>query len=77
MITRECLTAMKNGVYLINTAHGQLLDDDAVIEFLDNGKLAGVAIDAFRNEPPGLGSIGEFTSESSRSHIFALLPKKV
>ncbi len=76
VITRQGLTAMKDGVYLVNTARGELLDDDAVIEFLDNGKLAGVAVDAFRREPPGLDRlviherviavphIGAYTEES-------------
>lgn len=43
---------MKTGVYLINTARGALIDEDAVAAGLKSGKLAGLAVDAFTREPP-------------------------
>jgi D-3-phosphoglycerate dehydrogenase / 2-oxoglutarate reductase len=43
---------MKDGVYLINTARGALIDEDAVVVGVKTGKVAGAAMDAFTREPP-------------------------
>jgi D-3-phosphoglycerate dehydrogenase / 2-oxoglutarate reductase len=76
LITRQRLASMKDGAYLVNTARAELLDDQAVLEALNSGKLAGMAIDAFRKEPPGsdplvlhektiaVPHIGSYTDES-------------
>lgn len=42
----------KQGVYIINTARGELIDDNAMIKALNNGKVSGFATDVFRTEPP-------------------------
>jgi D-3-phosphoglycerate dehydrogenase len=43
---------MKDGVYLINTARGALIDEEAVAVGVKTGKVAGAAVDAFTREPP-------------------------
>ena len=50
MINSKTISLMKNGVYLINTARGGLVDTKAVLEGLDNGKIAGLALDVFEHE---------------------------
>lgn len=52
MITKHEIERMRDGVYLINTARGGIVDEDAVAEALERGKLAGAAFDAFAVEPP-------------------------
>ncbi|MEJ8590441.1 D-2-hydroxyacid dehydrogenase [Riemerella anatipestifer] len=44
----EC---MKNGVFIVNTARGGVLNEEALLEFIENGKIAGAALDVFENEP--------------------------
>jgi len=52
LISRESLAIMKSSARLINCARGGLIDEDALFEALDNGRLAGAALDVYENEPP-------------------------
>jgi len=57
IIGREEFAKMKDGAVIINTARGGVVDEDALLEALDSGKLYGAAIDVFVGEPnpkPGL-----------------------
>lgn len=51
MINRERILAMKKGAHLINASRGNVVDIDALAEFLSNGYLAGAAVDVFPKEP--------------------------
>ncbi len=53
LISAPQLAKMKPGARLINVARGELIDEDAVLEALENEQLAGAALDVFTNEPPG------------------------
>lgn len=46
------LRAMKATAYLINTARGEIVDEEALARALQNGWIAGAASDAFHREPP-------------------------
>jgi len=54
LINRDRVALMKHGAFLINTSRGEVCDLDALYEGLRSGKLAGVALDVFPNEPPNL-----------------------
>lgn len=48
----ENLAKMKPGALLINTARGGILEEAAVAQALENGQLAGAALDVLSQEPP-------------------------
>lgn len=50
VITKETLAKMKDGVILINTGRGELVDTEALVEALENGKVSGAGIDTLENE---------------------------
>ncbi len=51
MIGEKELAQLKSGSYLINTSRGMVVDHGALAEALDQGRLAGAAIDVFPSEP--------------------------
>lgn len=51
IIGKKQFDMMKKGVYLINCARGKVVDEDALLEALDSGKVAGAGIDVFEQEP--------------------------
>ncbi len=51
IINRKNIAKMKDGVILINTARGALLDEQAVADALDSGKIQGAAVDVTTVEP--------------------------
>jgi D-3-phosphoglycerate dehydrogenase / 2-oxoglutarate reductase len=52
ILDRQAITLMKRDVYLVNTARASLYDSAAVFEALEDGHIAGVALDVFEEEPP-------------------------
>jgi D-3-phosphoglycerate dehydrogenase len=52
LVDQDFITAMKPGAWLVNTARGELIQEDALVQAVKSGHLRGAALDAFRQEPP-------------------------
>jgi D-3-phosphoglycerate dehydrogenase len=55
MLSRAAFERMKKGVRVVNCARGELVDEEALYEAIQSGKVAGAALDAFSSEPPPAG----------------------
>ncbi len=42
---------MKDGIFVVNTARGGVLNEVSLLQFIESGKIAGAALDVFENEP--------------------------
>jgi len=51
LVDAESLNRMKPTAYLVNTARGPIVDEDALIEVLEQKKIAGAALDVYSVEP--------------------------
>jgi lactate dehydrogenase-like 2-hydroxyacid dehydrogenase len=51
LIDRRRLGLLRPHVYLINTSRGGILDEDALVDALEGGRLAGAGLDVWRHEP--------------------------
>ncbi len=51
IIGKEAFSKMKSGVRLVNCARGGLVDEDALLEAIESGTVAGAALDVFSVEP--------------------------
>ena len=53
----DAISKMKDGVRIICAARGGLIDENALLQNLESGKIAGAALDVFEHEPPGSSNL--------------------
>jgi len=51
MVNDELIAKMKDGVRIVNTARGDIIDDEALLRGIESGKIAGAALDVYAQEP--------------------------
>lgn len=71
MISRAEFDRMKMGVILINAARGGIVDEAALLEALNSGKVRAVALDVFEKEPPTDFSLIDHPNVIATPHIGA------
>ncbi|MFO7636713.1 MAG: D-2-hydroxyacid dehydrogenase [Clostridia bacterium] len=69
MITKRELCMMKKSAYLINTARGGLVDEEALLDALEHNNLAGAGIDVFAEEPTGNIALVNHPKVSASPHV--------
>jgi D-3-phosphoglycerate dehydrogenase len=73
LINADRIAQMKDGAYLLNMARGPLVDEHALLDALDRGKLAGAGLDVFAPEPPAVDSrLRDHPSIMATPHIASL-----
>lgn len=70
-IGKDQIAMMKDGAFLINCARGGVVDETALLEALDSGKLAGAGIDVFVEEPTKNEALVNHPKVSVTPHIGA------
>ncbi|MFB6257461.1 MAG: D-2-hydroxyacid dehydrogenase [Flavobacteriales bacterium] len=71
VLGKEEIGKLKDGSILVNAARGGVIDEDALLEGLDSGKLAGVGLDVFENEPTPRKDLLDHEKISLTPHIGA------
>ncbi len=71
LIGRRELSIMKRTAYLVNTARGEIVDEDALYEALSDNRIAGAALDVFGAEPPTGSRLVELDNVVLTPHIGA------
>jgi len=69
IIGAEEIAQMKDGVYIINAARGGAVDEDALLEGLASGKVAGAGLDVFTAEPSPREDLLQHPNVSVSPHI--------
>jgi D-3-phosphoglycerate dehydrogenase len=71
LINKAELQSMKDGAVIINAARGGVIDETALIEALDSGKIAHAALDVYENEPTPAQALLDHDKISLSPHIGA------
>ena len=71
LINAEKMDTMKNTSRIINTSRGGVIDEDALYEYLKDGKIGGAALDVFEIEPATSNKLASLPNFISTPHMGA------
>src|SRR5512133_2282965 len=71
LIGPQAFSQMRDGVRIVSTARGGIIDEAALLDALKKGKVAGAALDVFEKEPPGLTELVSHPRVIATPHIGA------
>ena len=72
LLDRRAFALMRDGVVVINTSRGPLIDEQALLEALRSGKVLGGGLDVMEHEPPPLDSpLRDFDTVTMTPHVGA------
>jgi D-3-phosphoglycerate dehydrogenase len=71
LIGKEALSKVKPGIRIVNAARGELIDEAALREALDSGRVAGAALDVHAQEPPRDWGLAKHPKVVATPHIGA------
>ncbi len=57
LLNRDAISHVKQGVIIVNTSRGIIIDQDALVQALRSGRVGGAVLDVFRNEPEVPGEL--------------------
>jgi D-3-phosphoglycerate dehydrogenase len=55
MLSRDQFSLLREGAFVVNVSRGGLVDEEALREAIDAGRLSGAALDVLEHEPPTTG----------------------
>lgn len=72
LINKETIQQMKDGVYIVNTARGSIVNEADMAEALESGKAGGFGTDVFEHEPIDLsGPLFKYDNYIATPHVSA------
>ncbi len=77
LIGEEELNQMKKTAYLINTSRGEVVDEDALYKVLSEKRIAGAALDVYKDEPPVNSPLLKLDNVLLTPHIGAYTQKAI
>jgi len=69
LINDEAISKMKDGVFIICAARGGIIDEKALLDGLNSGKVGGAALDVYASEPPTNQDLVNHPKVISTPHI--------
>jgi glyoxylate reductase len=70
LLSARRLQLMRPEAYIVNTARGEVIDENALIRLIDSGKIAGAGLDVFEHEP----AVNPRLAKLARENKVVLLP---
>ena len=77
ILDREAIARLRKGAIVINTARDGLIDDGAMLEALDSGRVKGIGLDVFDDEPPNEWRPAQHPKAVSSPHIGGYTPESI